>query len=120
MFCSGVSSETNWVVSNFNSHVGGWCPCCSAGVRDTAEKYQQTDQQFHNQNKINILITDSKLLPTSKTLSPCFQGVIMFSARLDISGFFGHRDMLTRMLTTYQGDKVSDILIYLVVFCAAL
>lgn len=72
-----VSSVTNWTVSNFNSHVGSWCPCCPAGGRDTAEQCQQTGQQFYNQNKINILITDCKLLPTSKRLRnsfPLFSG----------------------------------------------
>lgn len=58
------------------------------GQRDTAEQYQHTGLQFYNHNKINILITDSKLLPTSnnafKTLSPCCQGEIMFRVGLHI------------------------------------
>lgn len=47
----------------------------------------------------------------------------MFSVRPDISTFFFFFFLLTRILTTYQGDKVRDILIcfvfWLFILCIA-
>lgn len=90
------------------------------GGRDAAEQYQHTGQHY-NQNEINILISDSKLLPASEKnpqkTPPLFREILW----LVWGQTYHHHTHRTIQsgLTTYQGSKVGDILISFI-FCVCL